>query len=1004
MTQIKMSNFETEKTSKSNENQSLENEANKEISPCSLRIVIPKSMILFISVITIISIVTLLFHAIPNMLGSRKLLYDFRGNSMRFDHRILSILKPSTGAESNSLRKKNVSTYSSVKLESLRSGGSECNQSLELTRKLSEANLDNLNSNLLTQEGNISPLSGSLTLKSSNFSLDSVTPTSGVSETNSQLNSTYTCHKFVSVMKNKSFNITNEPTQNSECKTHFILAEPLPEKFKNLDLAAVNAFNHLSEAFQSVKMIAEILKNKPKNEGILIVMASNMHYESNWKSALEKMYEDWEYNTYVSQIILTSWTISKSFYAGHHYTPALDFGFMVLNIPPESKNEESKTKLRRSLGVVKQFISNLSTIINGTMSEILAGPNFSILSENRLTKDLFTNWDYSEDSFSYLSNYFNKNQSMLLENYLTSAALDVSRLIEKLPLTIVDSVILAKDNLDNRYKKDPKELRFTDPNTTQVVIIPPVERKKVAKYKYEEKFRRICVYQAHTEQRSILRSTPSRASMAEYARYHGYSYFLFDGSFYDSIPRSLFTDWSKQGYYMKLFSGLKLLFWDLDKIGNILGKLINNPRNNLISEGFYSNFLESVVPNHFNVDWDKDHDGRIGSTGRINPRGSSGKEGIQIVPSNVKVDICDYIVWFDLDIAITNKFFSIERMLDSNTPDFHNKPPEMFRNIYKDVGELSLFVARDSDWRSRNSLVNSGFLVVSRSRYSLQSLFHTIALNPVGSQEIVHNGRFWPEQSTLTHSIVNIFNYSYSSPNQTYHFQSTPIETLTEIKKTLVGTVPILFTAYSNETNRYVHSITTSQRVVNSFLHISPSVYGEGPWYPGELFIHAAGQKSPFRDNVLSGMLYTINTIGFTPGEIEYFKNNCYVSLDFVYQGLDRLIEQLTHEFIEFEDAKSNNLDSQLNYINNVDLTFHYIQKLMAVKTRVNTQNISFYLNQTHYEKIHFLRCKYSLPMATKWSVAEASALGGVSVLGITAIVVILKFAKIYSSKGITLK
>lgn len=1003
MEKTKMSNFETEKELKSNEKQDIKSRTNKDISSCSLKIVIPRSMIIFISVVTIISIIALTFHAVPTMLKS-ELLYDYQGNSMRFDHRISSILKPSTNVETINFRGNSVSSYSKVNLESLRNGDSAYDRSFGSARKLLEVNLDSIGPNLLIQKNNTSPLSGSLTLKTSNFSSSSNILTSEIRETKSQLNSTYTCHKLVSIAKNDSFVHTSEPTQDIECKTHFVLVNPPPEKIKNLDLATINAFSHLSEASQSVKAIAKILDNKPENEGILILMASNMHYEPNWKLSLDKIYKNWEYNTYVSQIILTSWTISKSFFAGNHYTPALDFGFMVLNIPPEGGDEHASADLKVSLDVVKKFIFNLSIIIDGTISKILAGPNFGILSENRLTKDLFTNWSYSEDSFSFLGNYFNKNQSMLLESYLTSTALDVSRLIEELPLTIVDSVILAKDNLDNKYKENPAELRFTDPNATQVVIIPPVERKKIAKYDYEKKFRRICVYQAHTEQKSILRSTPSRASMAEYARYHGYSYFLFDGSFYDSVPRSLFTDWSKQGYYMKLFSGLKLLFWDLDKIGNILGKIIDNPKSNLISEKFYSNFLQSVIPNHLNIYWDNQHNGRVGSTGGINPRGSSGKEGIQITPSNVKADICDYAVWFDLDIAITNKFFSIERMLDSNTPHFYNKPLEIFRNIYKDVGDLSLFVARDSDWKSRNSLVNSGFLIISRSRYSLQSLFHSIALNPVSSQKIVRNGRFWPEQSTLTHAIVNIFNYTYSSPNQTYHFLDTPISTLHEIKKTLLGTVPILFTAYSNETNRFTHSLTTSQKDFNSFLHISPDEYGEGPWYPGDLFVHAAGQKSPFRDNVLSGMLYSINTVGFTPAELEYFKNNCYLSLNFVYQGLDRLIEGLTHEFVEFGNAKPNDSSDQLEGINNVDLTFHYIQKLMAVKTRTSAKDVSLYLKQADYEKIHFLRCKYSLPMATKWSVAEASALGGISILGITAIIIIFKFARAYSNKGIILQ
>ncbi|KAH8584889.1 uncharacterized protein ELE39_000840 [Cryptosporidium sp. chipmunk genotype I] len=997
-----MSSLEIEKC-KSNENKSLENGSSKENSYL-LKIVIPRSAIIFVLVITVISIIVLGLHTVPSVLINEDLLYEYQGNSIRHDNRILSIIKPSLNTQPNSFRGNHISSNSPLKLESLKYGDSDRTQSFSPARKLSEVALRDTESSLHIQGSNTSLPSDSPIINNLNFSLNSDMPNLRVTETKPHFDSTYICHKFVSINKNHSFDNTNGFTQDTECKTHYILAKPLPVEFNNLDLATINAFNHLSEASQSVKMIAEILDNKQKDEGLLIVMASKMNYETDWKSSLEHIYANWEYNTYVSQIILTSWTISKSFFAGHHYTPALDFGFMVLNIPQENGDEQTSMKIRASLDVVKTFISNLNVIIDGALSKIFSGPNYSILTENNLTQDLFANWTYSDQSFSFLSNYFNKNQSMLLENYLTSTALDLSKLIEKLPLTIVDSVILARDNLDNLYKENPSELRYTDPNETQVVVIPPVERKKIAKYDYEEKFRRICIYQAHTEQKSILRSTPSRASMAEYARYHGYSYFLFDGSFYDSIPKRIITDWSKQGYYMKIFSGLKLLFWNLDKVGDILGKFVHEPRSNVMSESFYSNFLENVMPDHVNINWDTQHDGRIGSSGRIDPRGSSGKEGIQITPSNIKADVCDYVVWFDLDIAITNKFFSIERMLDSSTPNSNSKPPEMFRNIYKDAGEISFLAARDSEWRGRNSLVNSGFFIFSRSRLSLQSLFHTIALNPLQSQEIVLNGRFWPEQSTLAHAVFNIFNYSYASPNQTYHFLNNNIETVNEIKKVIIGTTPIMFTAYSEETDRFLHSLLTSQRFVNGFLHIAPDAYGDGPWHPGDLFIHAAGQRSPFRDNVLSGLIYSINSIGYTYDEINYFKNYCYTSLNFVYKGLDRLIEQLTQEFIEFERARLSDSTDQLKNINNVDLTFHFIKKLMAVKTRANLKDISLHSNQTSYEKIHFLRCNYSLPMSVKWSIAEAFVLGGISIFGIIAIVVIFKFAKFYSSKGITLQ
>lgn len=1006
MAETENSNFEMEADNKLKQGQGLEGEAGKMGSPYYLNFVIPRSMIIFISVVTGISIATLAFHAIPTMVQTKYLMYQKRGNPMRFDHRISSILTSSFGVDQNSLRGRGDYSmpYDIMRLEFLKKGISEHVQKFTSQRRLSEADVnETVSSEHAQQDGQLppSPLSGRLTLYS---------PTTGPELNNTETKSDsayYTCHRIVSAVQGSGFplNRTSGYGQVEEgCKIYLVSAQPIPEDLKNLDLPTINALNHLSEVSQSIKLAAEILEGKPSGEGVLLVMASRMNYEPNWRPSLEKIYGNWEYTTQVSQIMLTPWTISKSFFAGNHYTPALDFGFMILNIPPEGGDENALVRLRHSFDVVKSFVLNLGKILDVAISKILAGPSYSILSENRLTEDLFSNWNYSDDSFSYISSYFNKNQSMLLENYLTSAALDVSRLIERLPLTIVDSLILAKDNIEHRYEEGlAVESRLMDLNETQVVVIPPVERKKIARYDYEEKFRRICVYQAHTEQQSILRSTPSRASMVEYARFHGYSYFLFDGSFYDTIPRSMFTDWSKQGYYMKLFSGLKLLFWDLDKVSNVLGKVINDPNSNVMSEKVYMELLESVVSSDINTEWDRQHDGRLRVTGEISPQGQLGKNGIQITPLGVAANMCDYVVWFDLDAAITNKFLSIERILDSNTPQTtDNSPPQVFKNVYTDVGQLALFTTRDSEWRGRNSLVNSGFLIISRSRHSLQALFHAISLNPVMSQEIVRNGRFWPEQSTLTHAIVNIFNYTYGSPNQTYHFLDTPIQTVSEIMTNLVGTTPILFTAYSNETGKLVHSITASQRVANGFLHIRPDVYGEGPWYPGDLFVHAAGQKSPFRDNVLSGMLYSINMIGFTPDEIDFYKNNCYTSLEFVYKGLDGLIDGLSREFVQFEKVKSSDLDGRIRNFNTVDLTFNFIGRLMAIKTRakVDMQDISLYSDTASYEKIHFLRCSYLLPMSAKWSIAEAFALGGISMLGIAAISVIFKFAKMNSSQG----
>ncbi|KAF7457404.1 hypothetical protein HWI79_2111 [Cryptosporidium felis] len=958
---------------------------------------ISRSAIILISVLSGFSLIVVVFHAIPRILENTGLLFGTWGNPMRFDHRLSSILLPPLESERGSLRGHSGSPYNAISVDTIRRRSLSEIQDDEIFEGASEPKRIGNSSQawLLADDSTFSNSSfpRSPVFNSTDFSVKDTGPTPVLAN--------YTCHKLI-LSKNGNGDGEFQDLQSEDnCKVHTVTYEPYTNKTGYFDIATANALNSLNGTLELVLKVVEILDKKPAEEGLLVVMVSEMQYEPNWESSLARLRANWNFQTQVSQIILTSWIISKSFLVGRHNVPALDFGFLIISIPPEipeiDGSVESLQNLRQSIKDVKLFVSKLRSIIEEGIFKLRRGPSLDTLRDNKFTFDLFDRWNFTDESYSSLSNYFNKNQTMLVESYLSSVALDLSRVVEEMPFTIVDSTNLAKDNLEYKYKKDANFLHSTDPKKTQVVIIPTVERKKIAKHGFEIKFRRICVYQAHTEQKSILRSTPSRASMAEYARYHGYSYFLFDGSFYDSIPRVMFTDWSKQGFYIKLFSGLRLLFWNLDKIGELFGVNMGNPYADILSEKKYVRFLEDVVPGEVNLDWDREHDGKLRKFGRWQAGNVSGREGVQITPSNLRVDVCDYIVWFDLDIAITNKYYSIERMLENNSPGTYTESKDMVKSVHKDIGDLSLLVARDSAWTERNSLVNSGFLLIARNRYSLQSLFHSIALDPVMSQEVVENGRFWPEQSTLTHAVLKIFNYTFGTPNETVRSFKDTLDTVNYIKNNFSGPAPVILTAYNNESNKYFHSVVTSQRVANGFLHISPNKYGEGPWYPGDLFIHAAGQKSPFRDNVLSGMVFSINSAGFSSDEIGHFKDSCYVSLEFVYQGLDKLIGHLSNEFEEFNEARARDYNDQLSGMDNVDLTFNFIKRLMAVKTRGYVGEFGQDLLSTDFEKIHFMRCDYFLPMSAKWSIAEAFAFGAASVLGIGAIITLFKLSKRYN-------
>ncbi|KAK6587557.1 hypothetical protein RS030_91496 [Cryptosporidium xiaoi] len=962
--------------------------------------IISKPLLAFIFILTcILFFIFGLLYTFPRLVQDLIDLYSNQdGHSLRLDTRI-----------SDMFQNKRLSS------SSLRTDSASKNRNLDFFQsyKENDISISSSNSRMLRvneeSESNITYISS---IPDGNYDDDNYSPLSGRLGNYEELmmnlsnvsSKDYICNSFITL---DYFSLDqdqmNKDSKLGNCNVSTIFVQ-VPESIRmREDNATLNAINSINGTFLAVKQVIETLRNKPADQGALILLSSNMKYSEDWVSVIKKLYSDWEGQTHVSQIIFSPWSTSKSFFTGKHAVPALDFNFMILNIPPEINNQknysaEFSDSLVESMSTVKTFLEEFLIILKENLERIENGLSVDFLVENKFTDDLFIYNNNSFESYDSLNNYFNKNSKLLTDNYMASLALELSKLVENTPLTIVDSTNLSKDKLERFYKKDVSGIYSTDINSTQVVIISSAERKKLARYGYEEKFRRVCIYQAHTEMRSILRSTVTRASIVEYARFHGYSYSLFDGSFYDRIPRILFTDWSKQGFYIKLFSGLRLLFWDLDKVGEFIGKHIDNYKQNFVDEDIYNEFLEKVVPDNVNINWDRQHDGKLGLTGEIREGGISGLEGIQMTPTNNRVNVCDFIVWFDMDTAITNKYFSVEKLLDNHYPigESHNKK---YKGVEKDASNIAFFAARDSEWKTRLSLVNSGFMIFSRSRYSLQTIFHAIALNPTQSQEVVRNGRFWPEQSTLSHAVFRLYNYSLSSPTETFVLNGGFNETIRALFSDISACSPFLFSTMNNETDIYAYSLIVSQRTANGFLHIKPDQFGQGPWYPGDWFIHAAGHSSPFRDNVLTGLIFSINTIGFPQEEIREYKRTCYPSLNFVYGGLDWLIAFLSHEFNEFESGKDGVFGQVLSNYNNVDVAFNFVRRFMAVKTRSTVGESFEYYNKTTYDKIHFLRCYYELPMDVRWTVAEASALSTACLIGLGAFISLSLFYRFYPKK-----
>ncbi|KAH7649099.1 hypothetical protein FG379_003664 [Cryptosporidium bovis] len=963
--------------------------------------IISKPLLAFIFIITcVLFFIFGLLYTFPRLVQDLIDLYSNQdGDSLRLDTRISDMfqnkrLSSSSLRSDSALKNRNLDFFQSYKENDI-SISSSNSRMLRVTEE-SESNITYISSipDGNYDDDNYSPLSGRLSnsdglmMNLSNFS-----------------SKDYICNSFITLDYFSSDQYQrNEDSKLGNCNVSTIFVQ-VPESIRmREDNATLNAINSINGTFLAVKQVIETLRNKPADQGALILLSSNMKYSEDWVSVIKKLYSDWEGQTHVSQIIFSPWSTSKSFFTGKHAVPALDYNFMILNIPPEINNQknysaEFSDSLVESMSTVKNFLEEFLIILKENLERIENGLSVDFLVENKFTDDLFIYNNNSFESYDSLNNYFNKNSKLLTDNYMASIALELSKLVENTPLTIVDSTNLLKDKLERFYKKDVSGIYSTDINSTQVVVISSAERKRLARYGYEEKFRRVCLYQAHTEMRSILRSTVTRASIVEYARFHGYSYSLFDGSFYDRIPRILFTDWSKQGFYIKLFSGLRLLFWDLDKVGEFIGKHIDNYKQSFVDEDIYNEFLEKVVPDNVNIDWDRQHDGKIGLTGEIRGGGISGLEGIQMTPTNNRVNVCDFIVWFDMDTAITNKYFSVEKLLDNHYLSIRESHNEKYKGVEKDASNIAFFAARDSEWKTRLSLVNSGFMIFSRSRYSLQTIFHAIALNPTQSQEVVRNGRFWPEQSTLSHAVFRIYNYSLSSPTETFLLNGGFNETIRALFSDISACSPFLFSIMNNETDIYAYSLIVSQRTANGFLHIKPDQFGQGPWYPGDWFIHAAGHSSPFRDNVLTGLIFSINTIGFPQEEIREYKRTCYPSLNFVYGGLDWLIAFLSHEFNEFESGKDGVFGQILRNYNNVDVAFNFVRRFMAVKTRSTVGESFEYYNKTTYDKIHFLRCYYELPMDVRWTVAEASALSTACVIGLAAFISLSLFYRFYPKK-----
>ncbi|EEA08234.1 uncharacterized protein CMU_019770 [Cryptosporidium muris RN66] len=810
-------------------------------------------------------------------------------------------------------------------------------------------------------------------------------------------NSKFICKKFL-VSFNESIldNHNNGNVLDKGCINHYIKAT-IDNKYENVSYSINRLLAIFNGILIALKDIKDLLNNIPINKGMLIVFAANMEFTDNWQDSLHGMYKSWDNSTYTSQILLGSWGAGKPFRLNEHI-PTLDFNFFVLNIP--SINFSNKIiNQTDSLEVVKEFINrfynslhnytieiNKYSKMNNKKDEII--DSFNI---NNTSNKSVVNFIGSENYF------FNKNINSESDKWMGVIGVSLSRIVESLKGVIVDSVNMNKNSFNIFGDK------VIYRTYTQFIILSPVERKRIVKYQYENEYRRICLYQGHSDIKAILRASPARSSLAEYARYNGYAYFLYDSSFQKRIPKSIYNSWSRNGFYMKIFTALDILFWNITSIGEFLSKYMNNYSNNISEEKIYKKFLDKNIPSYkLNNNWDLYHDGKFAHIKDYTDVNDVNGEAIQFTPSNVKANICDYAVWFDIDIAITDKHVSIERLMY-----VHNKDTELktgndtYNGIIMDVSNFVMLTARDSAWNDRYSLVNSGFVIISRSRYGLQMIFHALSLDPILAESVIKYGSNWPEQTTLSHSVFYLYNNTVSTPNMTLDISKLDIKSIPSfIINNMPGPTPFLFTSKSQNNDDYQIVVIISQRLANGFLQMPPNSFGEGPWYPGDWFIHAAASKSPFRDNALAGLLYVLNSEGINSDFINYYQDACALPFSTIYNGLDSIINYLRSQLDKHEgdiQTNNNNNNISISKISRNDIIIESMKYLMSIKTRnninINNENNTYYnVKGLDNDQIFTVTCKWQLSLSLRWSIAETTTLAIATMVGVVLFTLLYLF------------
>ncbi|OII74181.1 hypothetical protein cand_017350 [Cryptosporidium andersoni] len=911
----------------------------------------PRITLLIVALLTCASFMTLLFHALPVLVQEiREGPVDTYKQQVSNEKRLLSLLLNSD------LNKRFRSTrLLSMNLRSL------IGRDTYVT--LNETIVNPLNEEV---EVNLSPLA--------------IWNSTDININNSQ----FICKKFL-VSFNESIldDHNNGNVLDKGCINHYIKATA-DNKYENISYSInrlLAIFNGILIALRDIK---DLLNNIPINKGMLIIFAANMEFTNNWQDSLHGMYKSWDNNTYASQILLGSWGAGKPFRLNQHI-PTLDFNFFILNIP--SINSSNKIiNQTDSLEVVKEFINrfynslykytieiNKYSKMNNKEDEII--DSFNI---NNTSNKSVVNFIGSENFF------FNKNINSESDKWMGMIGVSLSRIVESLKGVIIDSVNMNKNSLNIFGDK------VIYRTYTQFIILSPVERKRIVKYQYENEYRRICLYQGHSDIKAILRASPARSSLAEYARYNGYAYFLYDSSFQKRIPKSIYNSWSRNGFYMKIFTALDILFWNITSVGEFLSKYMNNYSNNISEEKIYKEFLDENIPSYkLNYNWDLYHNGKFAHIEDYSDVNDVNGEAIQFTPSNVKANICDYAVWFDIDIAITDKYVSIERLMY-----VHNKDTELktgndtYNGIVMDVSNFVMLTARDSAWNDRYSLVNSGFVIISRSRYGLQMIFHALSLDPILAESVIKYGSNWPEQTTLSHSVFYLYNNTVSTPNMTLDISKLDIKSIPSfIINNMPGSIPFLFTSKS-QNNDYQIVVIISQRLANGFLQMPPNSFGEGPWYPGDWFIHAAASKSPFRDNALAGLLYVLNSEGINSDFINYYQDACTLPFSTIYNGLDSMINYLKSQLDKYGGniQTTNNNNISTSKISRNDIIIESIKYLMSIKTRnninINNDN-NTYIKDLDNNQIFTVTCKWQLPLSLRWSIAETTTLAIATMVGV---------------------